>query len=54
MSDYTDKEIEEMERELARLAIIIAEHRKSKPQKKRRRRRRRGWGCLGGGVDTSP
>ena len=54
MSDYTDKEIEEMEREMARLAIIIAEHHKSKPQKKRRRRRRRGWGCLGGGVDTTP
>ena len=53
MPKYSDAEIQEMEREMARLAIIISEHYQSKPQKKRRRRRR-GWGCFGGGVDTSP
>ncbi len=53
MVNYTKEEIQEMEKEMARLAIIISEHYQSKPQKKRRRRRR-GWGCFGGGVDTSP
>lgn len=54
MSKYTEKEIEEMEKEVARLAVIISEHRNSKLEKKKRKRRRRGWGCFGGGIDTSP
>ena len=55
MVNYTKEEIEEMEKEMARLAVIVAEH-KYNISPKKRRKRRRGWGCFGGGggIDTSP
>ena len=54
MVNYTKEEIEEMEKEMARLAVIVAEHKYNISPKKERRKRRRMWGCFGGGIDISP